>query len=222
MIATMPPNGSVHPLPELPNEQANEQTYITDHTPPQAAHNASKLGADPSKGFLLSGTSAGGNLAAVVSHLWRDNGDSPKVTGCHLMIPALLDRDYVPEDLQAECQSSRELTNASILSAKAFALFVDAYIPQEQRGDPLFSPLLWPGGHKDLPPQYLQICGADPLRDEALIYERILREQCGVKTKVDLYVGMPHGFWAVFPRMEAGKRFMKDSIEGVRWLLEQK
>jgi acetyl esterase/lipase len=31
-------------------------------------------------------------------------------------------------------------------------------------------------GNKDLPPAYLQVCGLDHLRDEALIYERVLKE----------------------------------------------
>ena len=36
--------------------------------------------------------------------------------------------------------------------------------------------LLHPDGHKDNPPVYFQVCGLDPLRDEALIYEKVLRE----------------------------------------------
>lgn len=48
------------------------------------------------------------------------------------------------------------------------------------RTSPLYSPLINPNGHKHLPPTYFQICGIDPLRDEGLIYERELREECGV------------------------------------------
>lgn len=47
-------------------------------------------------------------------------------------------------------------------------------------------------GHKHLPPAYLQVCGLDPLRDEALIYGRVLREEAGVKTKIDIYKGLGH------------------------------
>lgn len=60
------------------------------------------------------------------------------------------------------------------------------------------------------------------MRDEALIYERALREEAGVKTKLDVYPGQPHGFWSIFPKMEASKRFFEDAIDGIRWLLEQK
>lgn len=47
------------------------------------------------------------------------------------------------------------------------------------------SPLLL--SHENLPPAYIQICGLDPLRDEALLYERLLRED-GIKTKLDMCV----------------------------------
>jgi acetyl esterase/lipase len=44
--------------------------------------------------------------------------------------------------------------------------------------------------HTGLPPSYLQICGLDPLRDEGLLYERLLREQ-GILTKLDMCVPIP-------------------------------
>jgi acetyl esterase/lipase len=103
------------------------------------------------------------------------------------MIPALVSAAFVPSEFAADYKSFGELPNAPILSHKACDLFADNYIPdKERRGDPLFSPLLWPTGHSDLPPQYFQICGADPLRDEALIYERLLREKEATATKVDM------------------------------------
>ena len=61
----------------------------------------------------------------------------------------------------------------------------------------------------------------DPLRDEALIYEQILREENGIKTLVDLYPGLPHGFWSWFPEAKFSKKLQEDNIKGVKWLLEQ-
>ncbi|GIZ42379.1 hypothetical protein CKM354_000565200 [Cercospora kikuchii] len=186
------------------------------------AENAIALGADPSKGFIIGGTSAGGNLAAAMSHLARDEGLSPPITGCHLMIPAVCDSSVYPERFKKELLSRAQLHDAPILSHASIELFLNNFVEPKDRSDPLFSPLLWKTGHKNLPPQYFQICGADPLRDEALVYERLLREEEGTKTKVDMYPGQPHGYFSMFPQMKASKKFVEDSVQGVQWLLEQK
>jgi acetyl esterase/lipase len=62
-----------------------------------------------------------------------------------------------------------------------------------QESSPLFSPLLHPN-LKSLPPAFFQVCGLDPLRDEALIYESVLKEN-GVETRLDVYDGFGHMFW---------------------------
>jgi acetyl esterase/lipase len=81
----------------------------------------------------------------------------------------------------------------------------------------LRSPLLFPS-HAGLPPAYVQICGADPLRDEGLIYEQVLREE-GVKTRLDVFPGLPHGFWSWFPKADFSKDFQGKTLEGLKWLL---
>ena len=52
--------------------------------------------------------------------------------------------------------------------------------------DPEVSPLLYPS-QAGLPPTFFQIAGLDPLRDEGLLYEKLLREAC-VKTRLIMYV----------------------------------
>ena len=61
----------------------------------------------------------------------------------------------------------------------------------------------------------------DPLRDEALIYEKVLREDYGTKTKVDIYPGFPHAFWSFFPTLKASEKVVEDAVKGVQWLLDQ-
>lgn len=83
---------------------------------------------------------------------------------------------------------------------------------------PLWSPLLWPTGHGDLPPHFFQICGADMLRDEALLYERELKQN-HVKTEVIVYQGLPHVFWYDYPSHSVSKKFVTDITRGLGWLL---
>ena len=70
----------------------------------------------------MGGTSAGGNMTAVVSHLWRDAGAKPAITGSHLMIPALCYGDYIPEKYRHEYHSFEQNKDAPILSLKAMHL----------------------------------------------------------------------------------------------------
>jgi acetyl esterase/lipase len=85
---------------------------------------------------------------------------------------------------------------------------------------PIRSPLVFES-HRDLPPTYIQACGIDPLRDDALIYERILSEDSGVLTKLDIYPGLPHGFWSVWTGASFSKAHQQDSLNALGWLLEQ-
>lgn len=87
---------------------------------------------------------------------------------------------------------------------------------------PLFNPLLNPAGHANLPRAYFQICGVDGLRDEELIYERVLREDNKTETKIDYYEGLPHAFWEFFPTLESHiAKWEDDSVKGLKWLLSK-
>lgn len=73
--------------------------------------------------------------------------------------------------------------------------------------------------HTRLPGRaYFQICGLDPLRDEALLWEKLARSHSGTRSKVDLYSGLPHGFWR-FPQLQASRGWLDDLVAGFRFLL---
>ena len=61
----------------------------------------------------------------------------------------------------------------------------------------------------------------DPLRDEALVYENVLRD-IGTPTKVDVYTGYPHGAPDFFPMLSVAKRALADLKEGLGWILQQR
>lgn len=135
------------------------------------------------------------------------------------MIPVLLDPTVVPAKYKPWYQSYEQNKDAAVLPVSAMSLFKANYKPEPS--SPLYSPILHPKGHGGLPPIYFQVCGMDPLRDEALIYERILREEYGGRTKLDVYQGVPHGFWSFFPTLKVSTRFVEDTVKGLVWLLQE-
>ncbi|KAF2491975.1 Alpha/beta hydrolase fold-3 [Lophium mytilinum] len=181
-----------------------------------AAANAAKLGADPSKGFIVGGMSAGANLASVVSHLARDEKLSPPLTGVWLDEPNVVDPSVVPEKWRQDYKSIEQFKDNTPILDKAD---VEWY---KNPASPLYSPLIWPSGHENLPPHYFLLQGMDPLRDEGLIYERTLREDCGVKTKLDVIPGVPHGFHHMLPTFSKSGPAIQKMFEGIDWLLKQK
>lgn len=128
----------------------------------------------------------GGNLSAVVSQLGRDEGLDPPLTGQYLCVPALLWPDAVPEKWKPEYRSRLESTSDPVLkmNEKAAQGLIEALKPDTKSA--LFSPLLHPN-LRNLPPAFFQLGGLDPLRDEGLLYERVLREENGVPTKVSSF-----------------------------------
>jgi acetyl esterase/lipase len=61
----------------------------------------------------------------------------------------------------------------------------------------------------------------DIFRDDGLIYEKVLREEAGVETRMEVYKGLPHSWWSMFPGMEASRRRVEDSVRVVGWLLSR-
>ncbi|CAN9247238.1 unnamed protein product [Alternaria alternata] len=179
------------------------------------SQNPSTLGADLSKGFVLLGASAGANLAAVVAQKWFSGKSSPPITGLSLAIPWLLSEEIVPQAYKHLWFSRNQNENAMILNKGTIDYMLAAYEPDVHSAD--FSPFNHPAPHSGMPPVYIQVCGADPLRDDGLIYEQALRF-FGVKTKLDVYPGVPHGF-SVFWEMELAKKSFSDQILAIGWLL---
>jgi acetyl esterase/lipase len=187
--------------------------------PPQAAANATSLSANPSAGFIVGGTSAGGNLSAVMLYLARDAPLSPPLTGAFLSVPAVLHEAAVPSKYSSGYLSMQQNAHAPVVNYDAVQILYNLYKPDVK--SPLFVPFNHPKGHKGLPPVYFQICGLDPLRDDGLLYEKALREEAGVKTRLDLYPGLPHAFWAVFPHLSSSPAVAVDTLQGVSWLLQE-
>jgi acetyl esterase/lipase len=179
--------------------------------------NAPALGADLSKGFVVGGTSSGGHMANPLVHRARDEGLQPPITGVHLTVAPTLAPQALTEAYRDIYKSRDALRDGYTLTQKSIDLY-DREV-QPDFNSALWSPLLWPTGHAGLPPTFFQICGADMLRDDSLIYERELRVNHGIMTKVFIYSGLPHVFWYTHPYLSTSKRFLTDTIAGEGWLL---
>ncbi|GJF00505.1 alpha/beta hydrolase [Phanerochaete sordida] len=186
-----------------------------------AVFNASNLGADPAKGLVLWGQSAGGNLAAVLTH--RAASDpffthERRITGLSLQIPVLLHPNAVPLKYKDRLRSYVENEDAQGISAAQMRNCYDKYsgAPTYPEVSPFLRERL-----ESLPPTYVQVCGKDPNRDEGIVYAERLRE-AGVPTRIEIYPGAIHGFHLQFPDTALAQKFEKDAREGIRWLLNQR
>ena len=92
-----------------------------------AAANASALQADPKKGFLVGGVSAGANFAGVLAYLCRDEGLSPPITGLWLSIPCCLMPqafDHVPH-WKHELLSIEQNKSSDMLNVRSYKQLID-------------------------------------------------------------------------------------------------
>ncbi|KAH7409387.1 Alpha/Beta hydrolase protein [Cadophora sp. MPI-SDFR-AT-0126] len=181
--------------------------------------NAVSLKANLTSGFVIGGTSAGGNLAAVLAHWARDTGLKPPLTGQYLAVPPLLPASEYEDKYRHRLLSSTQDMPVDFLNPDLIKLFDDSYGADAK--SPLYNVFRNPAGFGGLPPAYIQVCGLDPLRDEDLLYEDLLAKEGQVKTRLDVYPGLPHQFWGFFPDFPGNVKQAEDTITGLKWLLEQ-
>ncbi|KAI8675836.1 Abhydrolase-3 domain-containing protein [Fusarium keratoplasticum] len=197
------------PFPTAPQDVWDSLVALT------SSNMADELGLDLSKGFFIGGTSAGASLAAVAVQQWVSQELSPPILGVWLNIPMIFDAAIVPGEHKALWFSRKQNADAMVINSKSREYVYKVYKPDIR--SPEFSPFNSPNPHTGLPPVYIQVCGQDPLRDDGLVYERVLREH-GVKTRLDAYPGVPHGAANLFPTLSSSKKHQVDVLQGFGWL----
>ncbi|KAJ7134224.1 hypothetical protein C8R44DRAFT_976867 [Mycena epipterygia] len=131
------------------------------------------------------GSPLGGNLAAAIAHRARDDPffKDTKLTGQILQAPALLDPNAVPEKYKGFLLSYEQNKLGPLLAKETMM-----WAFKQLGGSP-------DDPEEGLPPAVLQVCGMDALRDELLLYEKLLNND-GVKTKTTVYpcisIPLPH------------------------------
>ncbi|KAA1470631.1 alpha/beta-hydrolase [Dentipellis sp. KUC8613] len=171
------------------------------------------------KGFIIAGQSSGAHYAAIIALRAREDPffRGRAISGQLLQIPHVIHAHAYPQRYKHELLSMEQNKDAPLFDRGRLEVCYDRL--QVKKTDREFSPLL-ANSHQGLPPTYIQICGLDPLRDEGLLYERILR-QSGVATKLDIYPGVAHGFQTVFPHIKAAVKYDEDFSNGIKWLLSK-
>ena len=145
--------------------------------------NAVALGIDAAR-LAVGGDSAGGNLAAVVTHLARDAGDLP--IAFQLLI-------YPATDQRLVAASHETNGDGYLLTRDSIAYYRGHYLPDAADWlDPRSSPLLR-GDLRALPPALVVTAGYDPLRDEGLQYAQALSD-AGNRVSHVCFERQIHGF----------------------------
>ena len=213
---------------------------MPDHTANQACDDAYETFAAivrlrKAKRLILTGSSSGGQLAAMVAGSYgRSRGmlvpsryqplasrSAPRkpqrarnpIHGVLLRGPVTCDASddgvSIPPRFRPFHTSTRPDFHTSLLSAPALVTSTRPThkLPLE---DDDFS---------KMPRHWIQVSTNDILYSDGILYAEALK-QAGVEVKVDVVEGFPHTFWLKAPELERAVKAENDMIEGLRWLLE--
>ncbi len=147
-----------------------------------ARAHAVALGFDPEH-VAVGGDSAGGNLAAVVSQVTRDQGGPTPVA--QLLV-------YPATDMSTTYPSEELFATGYFLTKDAMDWYDQLYSGECDKSDPRISPLRHPD-LSGLAPAYIVTAGFDPLRDEGEAYAMALRD-ANVPVVLRRESGQVHGF----------------------------
>jgi len=145
--------------------------------------------------IALTGDSAGGNLALVLASRVTSEAASINATlvGVAVVSPVT--------DLTLSGATYETRADADPLFTRVqVAELVQSYIGSADASDPLASPLY--GRHSGMPSTRIHVGDDEVLLDDSLRYgERAVA--AGVDARVDVWMGMPHGFPASIGRLKA-------------------
>ncbi len=188
-----------HRFPAAVEDAEAAYRFLLDEAP--------ALGIDP-KRIAVGGSSAGGNLAAVVCQLARD-AKLPQPFHQLLVYPLT--------DSTATTGSRVSCAEGFFLDAKTIAWFNECYVGGPGRKDFRMSPLHRPDVTR-LAPATILVAGFDPLRDEGLAYAEKLRA-ASVPTRVLAAEGSIHNF-ALLPFLPEGRRTVEAAASALRAAFE--
>jgi len=175
--------------------------------------NAEKFGADPSNVYTI-GPSAGATLSISVFLKLYDSGYTNIIKGIVSMSPCFVHPDHIDPDIQSQHKSFINSDgNLPVIDASSMRIFYDTYKA------PLDDKYAFAYNYPDLsvlPKIYLVAAEYDPLRDDALIFDKKLAA-AKVPHQLKYYAGLPHVFW-LFP-MKSSLQYYEDTAKGINYVL---
>lgn len=178
------------------------------------AEGPAALSLDPFK-IATGGSSAGGNLASIMTHKALTLSPPVRFRAQLLSVPVTDNTATV-----ANNESYRRYQYAPALPALKMIWYRDHYLPNEaDRTDPEASPLFYEGDWSQLPPALVMVGELDVLRTEGEQYAEKLQE-AGVEVDLQVMERMPHPFLAMDGVLSEGKRcitLMCDALQVAFW-----
>jgi acetyl esterase len=138
-----------HPFPAAPEDCEAAARWVAENI--------------PCTGLVLSGDSAGGNMAIVTTMSLRDKPAAVPVIAQNPIYPVVSETE--------DWQSFRSFSTGYLLTTESMVWFGDAYKadPADYRGAPLSH------DHTGMPPTVVITCSLDPLHDQGVAYVEALK-----------------------------------------------
>jgi acetyl esterase len=184
-----------HPFPAALDDAVGVVRWLASH--------GREIGVD-ARPLAVVGDSSGANLAAAVSLVLRDEGDSP------VAFQALL---YPNTDPAMDTESYQENADDPFLSKDEMIWYWAQYGDGKAPDDPRAA-LSMATDLRGLPPTYLLTAGFDPLRDEGRAFGEALR-RAGVPVQGSEYQDMPHGFLLFAGRLSRAQEGLSEIADAI-------
>ncbi|KAK5102764.1 hypothetical protein LTS08_003564 [Lithohypha guttulata] len=213
-----------HPWPQAMKD-GMEITQIISHN--QAYH----FGADLTHGFILGGLSSGATIAAVVAGLTTTDPTQYPLThplsGIFLSLPFLFVEEILPPEYKSLWTSRNDNRHAEDFNTASIDEMLST-LGCNDYTSPWFSPVNLfssPDQSRTMskhPPIYLAANGLDPLRDDAIVYEKMLAN-AGVRTELLHFPDDGHTSLTSMSVVNSSKSkdptIEEGTSDGMRWLV---